>query len=227
MTSTRKFAFVTLFTLSAGLCLLQPGDFTGRAAGVSETASLGHFDTDGDGVEDEVDNCPFVHNSDQSDQDGDGFGDRCDLCYTRADDGHTPCPLAGDIDGDGVPDKEDNCPLVPNLDQRDTNKNGIGDVCDGVVRDTDADGVSDDRDNCPMTANGRQEDADRDGVGDVCDNCGRPNPAQNDFDGDGIGDDCDPPANPNQCKKGVWQSFVYPRQFKNQGDCIQYVNTGS
>jgi len=35
-----------------------------------------------------------------------------------------------------------------------------------------------------------------------------------------------PPTNKNQCKDGGWQTFNTPRTFKNQGDCIQYVNTG-
>ena len=35
-----------------------------------------------------------------------------------------------------------------------------------------------------------------------------------------------PPANPNACKNGGWKTFNTPRTFKNQGDCIQYVNTG-
>jgi hypothetical protein len=35
-------------------------------------------DTDGDGVLNEVDNCPAVPNPDQTDTDGDGFGDACD-----------------------------------------------------------------------------------------------------------------------------------------------------
>ena len=25
---------------------------------------------------------------------------------------------------------------------------------------------------------------------------------------------------------GGWQLFVYPRKFKNQGDCVSFVETG-
>jgi hypothetical protein len=35
-----------------------------------------------------------------------------------------------------------------------------------------------------------------------------------------------PPTTANQCKKDGWKSFNTPRPFKNQGDCIQFVNTG-
>ena len=34
------------------------------------------------------------------------------------------------------------------------------------------------------------------------------------------------PTNKDQCKKGGWAKFTPPRTFKNQGDCIQFVNTG-
>jgi hypothetical protein len=42
-------------------------------------------DTDGDGVCDDVDNCPDVANPDQSDADGDGIGDVCDSDITAID----------------------------------------------------------------------------------------------------------------------------------------------
>ena len=35
-----------------------------------------------------------------------------------------------------------------------------------------------------------------------------------------------PPRNKDQCKNGGWRVFDTPRKFDNQGDCIQFVNTG-
>ena len=46
------------------------------------------MDTDGDGIEDNVDNCPTIANTNQLDTDGDGIGDVCDQ----------------DDDNDGIPD---------------------------------------------------------------------------------------------------------------------------
>jgi hypothetical protein len=34
------------------------------------------------------------------------------------------------------------------------------------------------------------------------------------------------PTSNDQCKNGGWQRFSFPHSFKNQGDCIQFVNTG-
>lgn len=42
-----------------------------------------------------------------------------------------------DTDGDGIPDDSDNCPLVANADQIDSNENGVGDACEtNEVKDT-------------------------------------------------------------------------------------------
>ena len=227
MTKAGRFVFAALFAALVGFWIMLPNDFTGKAAGMVQIGSTVLIDSDNDGIEDEDDNCLKVSNSDQSDIDGDGVGDRCDLCPTAADDGQAACPPPADFDKDGIPDTEDNCPRTSNRDQADSDANGVGDACDGgQFIDTDKDGVPDGKDNCPINVNPKQEDVDQDGVGDVCDNCALPNPAQNDFDGDGIGDECDPPKSKNQCKKGAWQKFVKPRQFKNQGDCMQYFNTG-
>jgi hypothetical protein len=34
------------------------------------------------------------------------------------------------------------------------------------------------------------------------------------------------PTSKGQCKHGGWRNFTVPHPFKNQGDCIQFVNTG-
>ena len=41
-------------------------------------------DSDHDGIDDELDNCPFTPNADQLDTDGDGIGDVCDNCVATA-----------------------------------------------------------------------------------------------------------------------------------------------
>lgn len=72
---------------------------------------------------------------------------------------------AHDQDGDGLPDAIDNCPTVVNVDQRDLDHDGIGDLCDA---DRDGDGILNVFDNCPTIANADQIDHDEDGIGDHC-----------------------------------------------------------
>lgn len=88
-----------------------------------------------------------------------------------------------DDDNDGILDVDDNCPLLGNVDQLDTDQDGEGNACDN---DDDGDGILDVNDNCPLTPNTDQADADNDGIGDVCDN---------DADNDGVPNDNDLCAN--------------------------------
>ena len=43
--------------------------------------------------------------------------------------------ISEDFDGDGIADRSDNCPLDANPDQRDTNRDGLGNRCDSDVDD--------------------------------------------------------------------------------------------
>ena len=99
-------------------------------------------DQDGDGVEDELDNCPSIPNSEQKDYDGDGQGDVCD----------------DDDDNDGVNDVDDAFPL-DETETTDTDGDGLGN--NYADDDDDNDGVPDSEDNAPLDPT---NDSDGDGV---------------------------------------------------------------
>ncbi|MBK7948438.1 MAG: thrombospondin type 3 repeat-containing protein [Deltaproteobacteria bacterium] len=150
-------------------------------------------DVDQDRVVDSVDNCFFVSNPDQSDTDGDGVGDGCDvdsdndgICY------NAPQTIVGSYPpgwpSGGCSSQNDNCPMIANADQADTDGDSRGDLCDSCPNapneglDTDGDGVdnacdadddgdrlADGADNCPLVANADQLDFNGNGVGTACD----------------------------------------------------------
>ena len=144
------------------------------------------LDTDSDGTEDILDNCPDDANEDQLDTDSDGSGNACDTdddddavldvndncpLVVNADQADTDADETGDAceddkDGDLVLDASDNCELVVNADQLDTDSDGEGNACD---TDDDDDAVLDVNDNCPLVENADQADADADDIGDACD----------------------------------------------------------
>ena len=73
----------------------------------------------------------------------------------------------GDSDGDGVSDAADNCILLHDPDQADSDDDGVGDLCDRGY-DYDQDTIPNTTDNCPWTPNTDQADEDGDGIGDLC-----------------------------------------------------------
>ncbi|HEX5387450.1 MAG TPA: OmpA family protein [Gemmatimonadales bacterium] len=175
------------------------------------------YDSDHDGVKNDVDRCPNTPRGEQVDASGcsdsqrdsdtDGVKDNVDKCpNTPAGekvDADGCADSQKDADGDGVLNTVDKCPNTPSGEQVDA------DGCAASQRDADGDGVMDNADKCPNTpagekvdANGcsqSQLDADGDGVPDASDQCantpkGTPvdaNGCPQDTDGDGVADGVD------------------------------------
>ena len=137
--------------------------FIGTEAGELAGSSLaGPGDVDDDGDNDFLVGAPG--------HDGATVGDDAGLVYIVLECG------SSDVDADGLPDCQDNCPQVANPGQEDLDGDLIGDACDP----------------CPVDADPGQPDTDGDEVPDACDNCPDvSNPSQNDEDRDGVGTACD------------------------------------
>jgi len=170
----------------------------------------GSSDSDGDGVNDNVDAFPNDPNE-SADSDGDGVGDNADAF-----------PLNGqetvDSDGDRVGNNSDAFPNDP-TESVDTDGDGVGDNSDAFPRngqetvdsdgdrvgnnsdafpndptesvDSDGDGVGDNGDAFPLDAL-ETVDSDGDGVGNNADVFPNDPTETTDSDGDGLGDNSDP-----------------------------------
>jgi outer membrane protein OmpA-like peptidoglycan-associated protein len=101
-------------------------------------------DRDGDGIKDDVDQCP------DEPEDFDGFKD---------DDG---CPDP-DNDNDGIPDVDDHCPNVPEDHDGDHDDDGCPEE---TIHDRDGDGIPDSVDKCPDEPEDRDGFQDEDGCPD-------------------------------------------------------------
>jgi len=161
----------------------------------------GDTDSDNDGWPDLQDNCPDTFNP-SFDLDGDGVDDgQSNVNFANEGAGPHYGDLCepNDLDNDGWPDPEDNCPNVANPTQSDRNGDAVagvgnGDACQ--LGDSDGDGLPDpgmgvcESDVCTEGLIGLSCTTDSE-CDDHPDNCPYyPNPEQDDFNNDGIGDLC-------------------------------------
>ncbi len=119
-------------------------------------------DSDADGFNDAVDNCPAISNADQADLDQDGIGDLCD----------------SDIDGDAMPNDWETLYGLNPADAGDATTSADGDSwsnleeflagTDPTNADSDNDGYNDDIDAFPLDEN-EWLDSDGDGIGNNAD----------------------------------------------------------
>jgi phospholipase/lecithinase/hemolysin len=181
---------------------IHPSGTIHKLLGMYVLEQIGAPDTDGDGIENNADNCPETPVGDavnhfgcrlaDLDTDNDGVNDLLDQCHGTTVgatvDGNGCADYQKDTDQDGVADNIDICSET--LANHEVDSYG----CADYQKDTDQDGVTDDIDLCPNTDAGaeinligcaqNQIDSDWDGVMNDADQC--PNtPFDKVVDGDG------------------------------------------
>jgi hypothetical protein len=154
-----------------------------------------------------------------------------------------------DSDSDKILDALDNCPLVSNNYQHDSDNDGLGNECDNdpYGQDKDSDGYGDNRDNCPDTYNpdqlnidndyygdacddvdDRPSDVDQDGIPDYSDNCpNTANPEQENFDLDYLGDSCDLDSDNDGLLNTVEDQYDFLNAFDATDAYLDFDNDGA
>jgi len=181
-------------------CMAVAGDSTIRFVDNESIAWFGCPDDDGDGIENNSDDCPisagtsWLDSIGCLDSDGDGISDTVDDCDLQAGDSTIGFVGCFDTDGDGIPDSVDPNPNNASGTASDWDGDGYG-VNDSFPSDS-TQWADDDGDGLGDNPNGTSPDpypgdSDNDGYAD--DNDSFPNDATEwfDMDGDGIGDNRD------------------------------------
>jgi hypothetical protein len=163
-------------------------------------SSLGFADdTDGDGIDDSIDNCVSISNADQVDTDSDGIGNDCDA----------------DDDGDNVIDSQDAFPLDPKY-SKDTDGDSLPDKYEqeNELNYLDANDALLDIDNDGLTAleefgygtDHRLKDTDRDTLPDKWELQNSRDPIKSDY---SLSDNCFVGDEIAMCWRS-WQSYSFP-----------------
>ncbi|MFH1729224.1 MAG: thrombospondin type 3 repeat-containing protein [Pseudomonadota bacterium] len=138
---------IILSLASCGKSNREPREQTPGGAGQPGNPGPGIIPDSPGGSKDNLEACLVECTIEFSQDDLEGLASCNDACYAQYDN--------IDTDGDGFSDTKDNCRYDANPDQKDSNNNGVGDVCE--ESDDDEDGIPNGQDNYPFCYNPEQE----------------------------------------------------------------------